>query len=265
MGFGNQASYAEKGTFQKMRKIQIIGLAFAAVFAFSMVSASGASALTLWDECMEVNGTGLFTNSDCNVLTTNGLWEWLPIAVLTAIDTLLVTLILRSTGVVTVEILCEGFADGFVGPNGENEVTELLNEEELSVTLEKPTLCTNITGCPEPLAAPENLPWKTQLVDATSEDAAGDLLGPHAGGGNPGWFVECMGNGQTNECTKLDTILLVENLEAELEVDLIFPLSTDTTYLPLAECTNAFSNDGFVEGEVSILIKEGTERALRAD
>jgi len=246
-----------------MRKIQIIGLAFAAVFAFSMVSASGASALTLWDECMETSG-GAFTNPDCNVLGSPNLWEWLPITVATNVDSLVTDLILRSSGVVTVEILCEGSLDGTVGPNGEDEVIELLTVGGVAITLAAPVECTNITGCPEPLANPVNLPWKTQLVNVTAEDAAGDLLGPGASGLPPGWFVLCVGNGQSNECTKADTILLVENLEAELEVDLIFPLSTDTTNLPLAECTNAFSNDGLVTGEVSILLT-GTERALRAD
>jgi len=248
-----------------MRKIQIIGLAFAAVFAFSMVSASGASALTLWDECMEVPNTGLFTNSDCNVLTTNGPWEWLPITVSTPVDSLTTDLLLLSTGVVSVEVLCEGSMDGTVGATGSGTVTELLNLEGLAISLTNLVVCTNVSGCPEPLASPENLPWNTQLVNAAGEDAAGLLLGPHAGGGNPGWFVECMGNGQTNECTKADTILLVENLEAELEVDLIFPASTDTANLPLAECTNAFSNDGFVDGEVSILLSNEPPRALRAD
>jgi len=248
-----------------MRKIQIIGLAFAAVFAFSMVSASGASALTLWDECMEMTG-GAFTNSDCNVLGSPNLWEWLPITVSTPVDSLTTDLLLLSTGVVSVQVLCEGSMVGTVGATGSGTVTELLNTagEALSLTGTL-VVCTNIEGCPEPLATPENLPWNTQLVIAEGEDAAGLLLGPGASGEPPGWFVECMGNGQTNTCTKADTILLVENLEAELEVDLTFPASTDTANLPLAECNNAFSNDGIVSGSISILSKEGTERALRAD
>jgi len=256
----------EKGILD-MKKIQIIGFAFAVVFAFSMVSASGASALTLWDECKEVSeGTGLWTNSDCNVLGAPKLWEWLPITVSTlTTDSLLTDLLLLSTGVVSIEVLCEGYGDGTIGATGSGTVTGLLNTAGEAISLTKLVACTNISGCPEPLASPENLPWNTQLVNAEGEDAAGLLIGPHSGGSSPGWFIECMGNGQTNECTKADTILLVENLESELEVDLILPASTDTANLPLAECTNAFSNDGFVNGTVSILLSNEPPRALRAD
>lgn len=249
-----------------MRKIQIIGLAFAAIFAFSMVSASGASAFTLWDECMEVTaGTGMFTNSDCNEPGAPKSWEWLPMPAATPIDSLPTDLVLLSTGIVTVEVLCEGSMVGTAGLNGGGTVTELLNLAGEVVSLTNLVACTNITGCPEPLASPENLPWNTQLVNETTEDATGLLLGPHSGGGNPGWFVKCDGNGTENECTKEDTVLLVENLLAELEVALTFPASTDTKNLALAVCSNGFSNDGFVVGSVSVLITNGAARALRAD
>jgi hypothetical protein len=247
-----------------MRKIQIIGIAFAAIFAFSMVSASGASAFTLWDECMEVTaGTGLFTNNNCNVEGSPKSWEWLEILTLTNVLSLATDLILLSLGVVNVAVLCEGLMHGSVGLNGESQVTELLTVGAGGgepITLEKPVACTNIENCPEPLANPVNLPWKDQLVNAAGEDAAGDLLGPE-GNGNPGWFVKCDGNGTENECTKEDTILLVENLLEELEVHLIFPLETDTEYLPLAACSNAFSNNGFVEGEVLIYIPNPSNEA----
>jgi hypothetical protein len=244
-----------------MKRIHIIGIAFAAIFAFSMVSASGASALTLWDECSQSATTLSFASADCN--TTGSAWGWLPIAAKTPVDSLPVNLILRSTGIVTVEILCEGSQVGTVGPTGEDEITEILTLAGVAITLTNLVVCTNISGCPEPLASPENLPWKTQLVNETTEDAAGDLLG--GGTKEVGYFVECMGNGQTNECLTTDTILKVENLEAELEVDLTFPLSTETKNLPLAVCKNELSNDGFVEGTVSILLSNSPERALRAD
>jgi hypothetical protein len=255
-----------------MRKIQIIGLAFAAVFAFSMVSASGASALTLWDECMEVTeGTGLFTNNDCNAEGSPKLWEWLEIETLTNVLSLLSDLVLINLGFLTVKILCEGFMHGSVGLNGESTITELLSVAGVLITLEKPVACTNIENCPEPLANPVNLPWADQLVEAnsTEKDAAGDLLGPEGTGGSPGWFVKCDGNGTENECKKADTILLVENLLEELEVHLIFPLETDTEYLPLAECTNSLEADAYVEGEVLIYIpnpakEEEPIRGLRA-
>jgi hypothetical protein len=252
---GNQRLGRGEGYIKTMRKIQIIGIAFAAIFAFSMVSASGASAFTLWDECMETTG-GAFTNSDCNVTGSPNLWEFLEIVTLTNVLSLVTDLILLSLGVVNVAVLCEGSMHGSVGLNGESQITELLNLAGEVISLTNLVACTELENenCPEPLATPVNLPWKDQLVNAGGGDAAGDLLGPEGTGGRPGWFVECMGNGQTNECTTEDTILLVENLLAELEVHLIFPSEADTEYLPLAGCSNALSTNGFVDGEVLIYI-----------
>jgi hypothetical protein len=234
-----------------MRKIHIIGIAFAAIFAFSMVSASGASAFTLWDECTTSATTLEFTENSCFTLGPPNSFGWLEITTLTNVLSLPTALTLINLGVLTVKVLCEGIMHGSVGLNGESQITELLTTADVLITLANPVACVNIENCPEPLANPVNLPWADQLVNAAGEDAAGDLLGPE-GHGNPGWFVKCDGNSQTNECTKEDTILLVENLPAELEVHLIF--GSEPSHLPVATCTNAFEKEGLVEGEVLIYI-----------
>jgi hypothetical protein len=240
-----------------MRKIQIVGLAFAAIFVYSMVSASGASAFTLWDECMKVpTGTGEFDTADCLTKVSSLDWSWLAITAPTAVVSLLVLLELSSGGVT---LDCEGFTEGTVGGGAADEVTLILNENLEEVTLEKPTECKVIAGsslCTEPaLAGPHGLPWKTELV------AAGDLLGPHAGGENPGWEVKCA-NGLTNLCERADTILKVENLTDELEVDLTFPGAAEK-----ATCTNIFAKEGEVKGTVSIFLPNALgepDRALQA-
>ena len=261
---GNQRLGRGEGYIKTMRKIQIIGLAFAAIFAFSMVTASGASALTLWDECMEVTaGSGLFTNSDCNVLGSPNLWEWLGITTLTAIDSLVADIELINLGFLTVRILCEGSVDGSVGATGEGQVTELLNTAGVAITESNPVTCTNLENCSGTVTAfPVHLPWSTQLVNATAEDAEGNLLGPGTGG-DPGWSAKC--GSTVNVCTKADTILLVENLEAELEVDLTFPGEAETSHLPLAGCTLGLESEALVKGTVPILLSNAPARALRAD
>jgi hypothetical protein len=242
-----------------MRKIQIIGLAFAAIFAFSMVSASGASALTLWDQCTKTAPKLEFLSSDC-LGAAGTVWGWEEIKALLPVDSLIADVELINLGFLTIRILCEGSLDGSVGLNGEDQVTELLNTAGEAITSTKPVTCTNLENCGGGASAyPVNLPWSSQLVNTTAEDAEGDLLGPGTGG-NPGWHASC--GGTPNECTKADTILLVENLTDELEVDLTFPGESETTHLPLASCTNGLESEALVKGTVSILLENGN--ALQA-
>jgi hypothetical protein len=234
-----------KGNLKRMKRIHIVGIAFAAIFAFSMFSASGASAFTLWDQCSKVAaGTGKFTTADCNVLGT-GEWEWLELTAAEKTDSLLAILLLESD---FVDLECEGFMIGTVGAGSKDEVTEILNDAlellELGVLADICKVKSDLFGlCGGAVTAeawPENLPWLTELT------ANGDLLGAHAVGVNPGWFIKC--GSSLNECTRADTFLTVENLLAELEVDLGFK--------PLEEATCSIGK-GIVEGTVSILLENG--------
>jgi hypothetical protein len=225
-----------------MRKIQIIGIAFAAVFAFSMVSVSGASALSLWDQCTKT-AVLEFTESNCITKGSSPTWGWEEITSLLTIESL-PTLLFLSSGPITLN--CEGSLDGSVGPGVEDEVTKILNLKGEEITEAKPVTCEVTAGsslCTAPAtASPDNLPWLSLLQAAGSID-----LLEEGGKGHPGWLVKCA-NGLENLCSKETAELGLENLEAELEVDL--------TFLPaeVAECTNALAKSGKVEGTASILL-----------
>jgi len=220
-----------------------VGIAFAAIFAFSMIVVSGASAAPLWDQCTKTATVLEFTESNCITTGSSPTWGWEEITLKEPVDSL-TTLLNLSSGGVTVD--CIGYADGFVGPGAENELTEFLNAAGLAITSTEPLECTKTAGsnleCEAPaLVSPDNLPWLSLLQTAETL-----LLEPHAGGGNPGWLVKCKST--ENLCEKEDSLLLVKNLLSELEVDLIF------SPLELANCTNALAKSGSVEGEGAILL-----------
>ncbi len=234
-----------------MRRIHIVGIAFAAIFAFSMIVVSGASAAPLWDQCTTTATTLEFSESNCITKASPGTWGWEEIKAKTAVDSL-TTLLNLTSGGVTVD--CIGYADGFVGPGAENELTEFLNAAGKPITATEPLTCTKTAGsnleCEAPaVVSPDNLPWLSLLQTAETL-----LLEPHEGGGNPGWLVKCKST--ENLCEKADTLLLVSNLLSELEVDLIFNPNE------LAHCTNGLAPLGDVEGEGAILLVNGN--ALRA-
>jgi hypothetical protein len=242
-----------------MKRIHIVGIAFAAIFAFSVVGATGASGqLTLYDLCMEINlltEKGLFNDNNCLTLGGTENWEWLEITAATKVDSLLVELTLSSGGI-TVD--CEGFSDGTIGPGNEGEVTLLLNEEGLEVTEANPVACPILAGgliCTgEALASPDNLPWLTFL---TGDNNLLESSAPGVGK-NPGWLFLCTGNNLENLCEREDTLLTVENLTDELEIDFGFkPLEKAT-------CTNVLVKEATVEGTVSILDEELPEGAIQA-
>jgi hypothetical protein len=154
-----------------MRKIQILGIALVAMFAFSAIVASMASA------------------------ETTLLAEWLVSgAAVTA------TLTTTSTGTVLVEdaqakigIECGGELVGTVGPNGEGSTTAVLAPGGgNAITLGNLLKCTPFKGCEasatDVLVAPEGLPWQglLQLDEGTGATFLGDAI---AGGS---FFTECL-------------------------------------------------------------------------
>ncbi len=226
-----------------MRKIHIIGVAFAAVFALSMVGASSASALSLWDQCTKTAPVLEFTESNCVTKGSPATFGWEEIKTLLVVDSLLTTVTFTS-GPVTIK--CEGSVDGSVGPGAEGEVTEVLSNLGELVTSAKPVTCTTNGGVcgASATAFPVNLPWNT-LLEATE-----GMLFPGSKGGNAGWHVKCT-SGLENECTKELSFFVVTNLLAELEVDLASKATEKVT------CTNALAKEGTVEGTVSILLVNG--------
>ncbi len=234
-----------------MRRIHIVEIASAAIFAFSMIVVSGASAAPLWDQCTTVARVLEFSESNCITKASHGTWGWEEIIEKEPVDTL-TTLVNFSSGGLTID--CVGLGDGFVGPRVESEVTELLNAAGKAITEAEPLECTKTAGsnleCEAPvLISPDNLPWLSSLQTAETL-----LLEPHAGGGNPGFLVKCKST--ENLCEKENSLALVVNLLAELEVDIILNPKE------LLKCTNPLASSGTIEGETDILLVNGN--ALRA-
>jgi hypothetical protein len=225
-----------------MRKIQIIGIAFVAVFTFSMVSVSGASALSLWDQCTKTASVLEFTESNCTTTGSSPTWGWEEITSLLTVESL-PTLVFLFSGPTKLD--CEGSMDGSVGPGVEGEVTKILNLKGEEITEAKPVTCKVEEGssiCTEPATgSPDNLPWLT-LLQATG----GDLL-EEDGKGEPGWLILCA-NGLENLCSKKEATLETENLLAELEVDLTFNRMGE------GSCTNALAKVAKIEGTFSFLL-----------
>ncbi len=199
-----------------MKRIHIIGIAFAAIFAFSMVGASGASALSLWDHCTQTAPVLEFTEISCMTKGAGPTWGWEEIKAKTSVNSLVTTLTLSSNGTT---IDCKGSMVGTVGPGAEDEVLELLNEAGEVITEAKPVECELLQAglCTAPvLATPQGLPWKTELTGNN------DLLEDGT------WLITC-NNGVTNLCSRVASLLTVENVLPQLEVGLGFkPLEEAT-------------------------------------
>ena len=99
-----------------MRKFNVIGLALFAAFAFSAFAASSAFAeVHLW----------LISGADVLTLTLVQIEGELLLS-----DT--------KTAFGEVDVLCSGILDGTVGPEGEDEITEVLTLGGVLVTLAAP-------------------------------------------------------------------------------------------------------------------------------
>jgi methionine-rich copper-binding protein CopC len=136
-----------------MRKIQIMGLAIVAVFAFSAFAVSSAFA-----------------------------HEWLVNKVAVATEATVKqsgTLVLNDMGS-KVSLECTGTGEGKVLAAGKD-----------TVTAAKATGCIVLEGsCPTPSANPVHLPWNTELTTVGTE--LRDNI-TNSGAGEPGWTVTCLG------------------------------------------------------------------------
>jgi hypothetical protein len=162
-----------------MKKIQIIGMALVAMFAFSALLASTASAEpTLLAEWL-LNGNPI-----------------LELTLSEATGTILLTDTSNGS-----DVLCSGIFDGSVGANGEDEITEVLSLAKVVVTLAAPLVCESDAVCEKSttdvLVSPENLPWHTLLFLMESNNSFLDLVFL------AGYTVECLVLGLkiTDECT----------------------------------------------------------------
>jgi len=220
----------------------MLGLALLAIFAFSVVATATASA-------------ELFL-----------LAEWLYNGAIIPSE-----LLVESSGELLLEdnkvpilgkamVLCSGILDGFVGPGSADLITELLNlgKEPISkVGLSGLALegCTNQENCPEPLVWAVNLPWETELElhedPGPEEDYVVLILG------KPGWEIECMGIGQSDECVaETEGGFLLDNT-TPTPAALFSEEITELMGLKLAKCLLGGNESGIVGEEGLIEHPEG--------
>ncbi|MGA9313660.1 MAG: hypothetical protein WBV77_03420 [Solirubrobacteraceae bacterium] len=163
-----------------MRKFQWFGIAVVAVLLFGVAVASSASAAVtfLLAEWL-VNGKPVIEGESFTVRSTGSL-------LLEDLKTLL--------GASSVE--CTGILLGWIGPDGLDLISEVLNAEEDPISSTPlsgtPLICKTEKTCEEALVWPLHLGWETlvELWEVGGLNGFIDLILPD-GNGNPGWYVLC--------------------------------------------------------------------------
>ena len=165
-----------------MKKTQLVGLVLVAVCAFGALTAASAFGLT-------------FT-----------LAEWLDNAkTLTALTSAVIEGELLFENLLNLaRLLCSGIFIGSVGPNGEDEVTELQSLGKVPIPVLDEELakeglkCTGLNNCEAADAEvwPVNLPWLTELMlDSEEPPLFFDLVIGNVVGGVtlfPGYLILCL-------------------------------------------------------------------------
>ena len=207
-----------------MKRFHILVVALFAVFAFGAVAATSAmageeetmrcvpKAEGLWGlqtstiECAEELATA---NSPFELISFL-LAEWLVKG-----EEVSTTLLVEATGTLLLEdlkatlgikakVLCTGILDGSIGPNGEDEIIEVLSSTGGAISTTAlsgtPLLCSGQEGCTTGTENDEvwavHLPWLT-LLELIEEESPTLFQGfvvlilPHVGGENPGWYTLC--------------------------------------------------------------------------
>jgi hypothetical protein len=220
-----------------MKKLHVLGVVLAAVFAFGALTAASASATVVFLLAEWLKGGVAVTTTELvdSEAGPNGV---------TLRETVLF---------IKIAVNCSGIFDGSIGPNGADEITELLTLGEGAIPttplVEPGLVCTNVENCPEPLVWLDNLPWLTlaELMEEGTESFFVDLILPTVVGNNPGYHVDCM-NGTNDLCTAAEAITQLTN-EANGTVDGVFSESfTELAGLKLANCETAGNEQGIVEG-----------------
>ena len=224
-----------------MRKFHVLGLALVAVCAFGVLSAAGALALTFL------------------------LAEWLSSG-----NPITTTLLSETTGElaftetldgIAINALCSGILDGFVGPNGADEITEALTLAGAAVSLTGLTgtaiTCTNSANCGEPLFWYLNLPWLSLLVlmEDGTETFFADLRTSEKTSGTVAFEYECMSLGIADACSVTEAASKVENITEGINSEFTDAFTT-LVGLKLANCEIAGTEEGVVEG-LSLITSSG--------
>jgi hypothetical protein len=228
-----------------MKKMQVFTVACLALFAFSVVVASASAVTFLLAEWLINNApvTGILLVESTGELELIGL---------------------NGAGIgIKSAVLCSGTFDGWIGEDGLDWNTELLNlsKEAISSTeLSGLALtCTNIKECTTPTVwpdgiAPPGMETLAVLIEETGFTGFADLLF------NAGWYVECTSIlGKISElCSAAETAVQLTN-EANGTVNAEFSDAFQLLAgLTLATCTAGGAETGEVNGLGIITPDAGT-------
>jgi hypothetical protein len=166
-----------------MRSIKITGLCLVAVFAMSMAAAAAASAEPVWEQCSteKVAEHTKWTNSECNVASSTGAWNWKEVENTEKIYST-AALKLTDTKVPLLgeaEVECLGTDEGVIGPGRYDRI------QTVRVASCKPVkVCENVET-----VVPKNLPWQTELYETGKE--VRDKITEGTTKLQPGWSITC--------------------------------------------------------------------------
>jgi hypothetical protein len=255
-----------------------VGVALLAVFAFGAMAVAS-SAMANEVVCIKVANTGLYmkrsTAGVCEELLAGGksefeLVEFLLAEFLENSISITETMLVETIGELLLEnekapiagkaaAVCSLTAVGDIGPDGADDITEMLNlSKELvgSLPLSGTGLsCADETTCESAKVWPVGLPWLSllQLWETLTPAESGfvTLLTSQKAGTNIGWYVECtvIGVKVTEECTTAMNAFSAENV-AEGILGTFSTGFTELMGLKLALCSTKKEESGVVTGSV---------------
>lgn len=181
---------SEEGKVGNMKKLHVVLMALVALFAFSAMVTSASAETTLLAEWLE-NGNPILT-----LTSTEGTGT-----------------IILGDAKVKLKMECTGIFDGSVGANGEDETTELLKTDKVTiVSLANKLACTGLNGCSKAEASPEKLPWLTQ-AELLENGTFGDIVSSATY-----WSLcEILGINTEEECTVTNGLFLIKNTATDVE------------------------------------------------
>jgi hypothetical protein len=169
-----------------------------------------------------------------------------------------------------IDILCSGIGKGWIGPSSLAWGSELLTLSSGSVKVLVATEvveCVNDSGCPSPLVWPVNLGYENEveLLEQEGLTFFMVLTLPHAGGGNPGYEIECMGIiPVTDECTASESVEELR-LEGAKLLAVASAAITELAGLKLATCSLGGAESAVLEGEGTVSLVEGGELSASSE
>jgi hypothetical protein len=204
-----------------MREIKTLGIALVAVLALSIIAAASASAAPVWEE------------------ETFGVWSEIKVKAKFE-GTSIVTLLDEGTGI---ELECEGFNGGTVGPGSGSEITNLTTNK--CIVLKGP--------CASAASTAPNLPWKAKLVLAGTEIR--DEI-ENGGKGEPGWNFVC-GGAVVDTCTaKMSTAMF--NFVPTGKVEEVFDAKS-----PKTNCSAGGAGKGKILGFNIVQLENGKKLRVK--